>query len=47
MKKNVDDIKAMKQRGEKIVMITAYDYAIARLADKADIDMILVGDSLG
>jgi len=47
MKKNVDEIKAMKQRGEKIVMITAYDYAIARIASKSDIDMILVGDSLG
>ncbi|MBC8236405.1 3-methyl-2-oxobutanoate hydroxymethyltransferase [bacterium] len=47
MKKNINDIKAMKQRGEKIVMITAYDYAIARIASKTDIDMILVGDSLG
>ena len=47
MKKNVDDIKAMKQRGEKIVMITAYDYATAQIASKTDIDMILVGDSLG
>ena len=43
----IDSIKAMKQHGEKIVMITAYDYAIAGIASKADIDMILVGDSLG
>jgi 3-methyl-2-oxobutanoate hydroxymethyltransferase len=47
MKKNVDTIKAMKQRREKIVMITVYDYATALIASKADIDMILVGDSLG
>lgn len=43
----VDDIKAMKQRGEKIVMLTAYDYPSARLAEEAGVDMILVGDTLG
>ncbi|OCS93515.1 3-methyl-2-oxobutanoate hydroxymethyltransferase [Caryophanon latum] len=37
----------MKARGEKIVMVTAYDYAQATLAEQADVDMILVGDSLG
>lgn len=35
----------MKQRGEKIAMLTAYDYSMARLIDEAGIDVILVGDS--
>ena len=43
----VRDIGEMKARGEKIPMITAYDYPTARLAEAADIPMLLVGDSLG
>ena len=43
----VRDILEMKARGEKIPMVTAYDYTTARLADQAGIPLLLVGDSLG
>lgn len=43
----VPDLAAMKRRGEKIPMITAYDYTAAVLADAAAIPVVLVGDSLG
>jgi 3-methyl-2-oxobutanoate hydroxymethyltransferase len=43
----VPDFSARKRQGEKIVMLTAYDATMARLLDRAGIDAILVGDSLG
>ena len=45
--KTISDFHQMKQNGEKIVMLTAYDYPSARLAQEGGIDVILVGDSLG
>lgn len=38
-------LQAMKLKGEKIAMLTAYDYSMAKLVDQAGIDVILVGDS--
>lgn len=38
-------LQAMKERGEKISMLTGYDYSMARIIDDAGIDIILVGDS--
>ena len=38
-------LQAMKQRGEKISMLTAYDYSMARIVDEGGVDVILVGDS--
>ena len=40
-------LRAMKQRGERIPSLTAYDYPSARILDEAGIPFILVGDSLG
>ncbi len=40
-------IRAAKERGEKLVCLTAYDYPTARIVDEAGVDMILVGDSMG
>ncbi|HEY56592.1 MAG TPA: 3-methyl-2-oxobutanoate hydroxymethyltransferase, partial [Dehalococcoidia bacterium] len=47
MRTSISKIREMKQKGEKIAMLTAYDYAMARIVDEAGIPMILVGDSLG
>jgi 3-methyl-2-oxobutanoate hydroxymethyltransferase len=41
------DIQEMKQRGEKIPMLTSYDYTSAKLLDEAGVPILLVGDSLG
>jgi len=46
-KVTVSDLGAMKRRGERITMVTAYDYPMAQLVDRSGIDVILVGDSLG
>jgi 3-methyl-2-oxobutanoate hydroxymethyltransferase len=43
----INDIREMKNRGEKITMVTSYDYATAKIVDKVGIPVILVGDSLG
>ena len=47
MRFNINQIKEMKIKGEKIAMLTAYDYSTARIVDEAGIPLILVGDSLG
>ncbi len=38
-------LKEMKDRGEKIAMLTSYDYSMAKIVDAAGVDVILVGDS--
>jgi 3-methyl-2-oxobutanoate hydroxymethyltransferase len=40
-------LRASKERGERLVCLTAYDYTMARIVDEAGIDVILVGDSIG
>lgn len=45
--KTVHDLQQMKARGERIVMVTAYDFPSAQCAQDAGVDIILVGDSLG
>ena len=47
MSKRIDSWTSAKLRGEKRVLVTAYDYPFARLAEEAGIDGVLVGDSLG
>jgi 3-methyl-2-oxobutanoate hydroxymethyltransferase len=44
---SIPELKEMKDRGEKISMLTAYDYPTARLLDGAGVDVLLVGDTLG
>src|SRR5207237_8886848 len=40
-------IRAAKEKGQKLVCLTAYDYPTARIVDEAGVDIILVGDSIG
>jgi 3-methyl-2-oxobutanoate hydroxymethyltransferase len=47
MRININQIKEMKPKGEKITMLTAYDYATAKIVDEVGVPLILVGDSLG
>ncbi|HEX2270605.1 MAG TPA: 3-methyl-2-oxobutanoate hydroxymethyltransferase [Pyrinomonadaceae bacterium] len=46
-KVSAPSLRSSKQRGERLVCLTAYDYPTARILDEAGIDVILVGDSLG
>ncbi|MDO4545792.1 MAG: 3-methyl-2-oxobutanoate hydroxymethyltransferase [Bacillota bacterium] len=47
MKNTVASLMKMKEKGEKISMLTCYDYSTARLMEDAGVNMLLVGDSLG
>ena len=47
MRVAIDQIKQMKGTGEKIPMLTAYDFPMAKLLDEAGVPVLLVGDSLG
>ena len=47
MRVTITEIKDMKQRKDKIPMLTAYDYVMAKMVDEAGVPLILVGDSLG
>lgn len=43
----VATLRRQKENGDKITMVTCYDYSMARLMDEAEMDMLLIGDSLG
>jgi 3-methyl-2-oxobutanoate hydroxymethyltransferase len=44
---SISDLQAMRDKGQPITMVTAYDYPSARIVDQAGLPIILVGDSLG
>jgi 3-methyl-2-oxobutanoate hydroxymethyltransferase len=44
---NIHDLRKMKEAGEKIAMVTSYDYTSAKVLDEAGVPVLLVGDSLG
>src|SRR5258706_14219368 len=46
-KVSAPSLRASKERGERLVCLTAYDYPTARIVDEAGVDIILVGDSMG
>src|ERR1700751_18144 len=46
-KVSAPSLLSSKQRGERLVCLTAYDYPTARIVDEAGVDIILVGDSMG
>ena len=47
MRVTIDQVKQMKQAGQRVPMLTAYDYPMARLLDEVGVPILLVGDSLG
>ena len=47
MKVDIAALQDKKERGEKITVLTAYDYTLAHVADEAGVDVLLVGDSVG
>jgi 3-methyl-2-oxobutanoate hydroxymethyltransferase len=47
MRVTINQIREMKEKGERITMLTAYDYSTAKIVDQVGIPLILVGDSLG
>src|SRR5436190_22366012 len=47
MNDKIAELQGMKDRGEKIAVLTVYDYPTARLLDDAGLDLLLVGDSVG
>src|SRR5690625_449744 len=47
MKNTVTSLQKQKNEGDKITMLTCYDYSMAKLMDEAGINILLIGDSLG